>query len=518
MDDSQLTALILDERLLKYTTSAAQDALKPRVPLQKQRRAVSALEFFTSLLDSNIERERQQLDIFNNYLKGLKAIASSPTQVPPPLEHSTDPLGPIQNVLNLPEMLDEILSHISPLSKEGRSTFRSTALISRSFHNASNLTLWKTPRDLDTVERQIQFAFSAAISGSMGKEVDHLRIRRIPGGWNDRIILKIAHLCPDLEALVLHCGDSEDGTDPITQDSVNSLHDILSILPNLKDLSLLKFSYTPEVESLELPEESSLPFTNLHTLRLYDFGWYWPAIIKGLGRNLQTLDVGLLPSLTSAQLIQVAKQTPGLKSLCISCFIDLEPIRQFALNSALERLHIMQFSEHDAIFGSELLPIIIEHLPNLLEFTLSNVPMGYNDVSMITASKLPLQEVDIQLGDGLGHETEECNRVLTELIKSKRETLRHIDISFEGSFELKPTDSFIEALGLCSKLEYIIIPFASPTGLTAQVVDSLLKGCPRLALTWSLEILVEGNSLYEKEYKAVFERSKQDEEDIVLGN
>ncbi|KAF9523404.1 hypothetical protein CPB83DRAFT_910664 [Crepidotus variabilis] len=515
MGDSQLTPYLLDKSLLQYTHRCTEVALAPNATSPDRIRARLALEFFVSLFDPAVDSERKCLETFKNHLVALNNGNS--TKIAPLSDLSISPssnkLSSVQQVLSLPDTLSEILSHISPLSVDGRTTFHSAALVSRSFHYAADKTLWKTPRDLDTVEQQVHFAFGAAISAalgeSLGNQVRGLRIRRMSGGWNERLIVKIAQLCPQVDTLLLHCGDVEDGEDPITQDFVDVIHTVLSSLPNVEDLSLVKFSYTPPVGQLKLPKDAHVPFRQLVSLRLYDFGWYWPAIRQGLGFSLKSLDFGLLPQLSSEELISLARQT-SVVNLAMSSALELEPLREFVFKGLIEHLHIKQFFDHDEKYAEELISIATASLSSLKAFTLSGVEVGRHELELFEAFHGPLEEIGVQIREDVS--SEDAIGMICRLVKSKRQSLKVIQIDFEGTFELKPTEELINNLADCPVLERILIPFASTTGISSTSVDALLKRCLKLELTWSLESLCEGNELYEREYKMKLELKESDDD------
>jgi hypothetical protein len=163
--------------------------------------------------------------------------------------------------------------HIPSPPKSPSETFRSVALTSRSFHTASDLLLWSRPRDLDTVEQQVQFAFGVSISRglseNLGKHVKRLRIRWMRGCWNTRLVQKITTLCPGIRELTMHWGDSTDisSPDPVAPTSSFTLHSVLSSLPNLCHLSPYKFSHTANIETkFPYPLDAHVPFSKLESL------------------------------------------------------------------------------------------------------------------------------------------------------------------------------------------------------------------------------------------------------------
>jgi len=155
-------------------------------------------------------------------------------------------------------------------------------LTSVSFHYAAEFRLWRRPRDLDTVEQQVRFAFGVAISSalgeSLGKQVKRLRIRLVKDARNARLVSKIVDLCPALVDLTLHWGDAVDGSEQVTNDIVLWLSATLGRLPNLKYLHLMQFSASDIVAGITIPENAHVPFSQLEKLQLYGFHWYWNAI------------------------------------------------------------------------------------------------------------------------------------------------------------------------------------------------------------------------------------------------
>lgn len=463
-----------------------------------------------------------------------EVLASLPKPEPAPVDavQSTDVfnLTPAHRVLGLPETLNLILSHISPLSKPGRETYKAASLVSRSFHHASQITLWSIPRDLHTVEHQVRFAFGAsisiALSEPLGNHVKRLRIRRIWGGWNDRIIHTIVKVSQGVEDLTLHCGDVEDGGDLITPAFVLSLHTILNSLPKLRTLNLCKYSYTPVLDfEPDIPADAHVPFANLESLTLYGFDWYWPAISKGLGANLKSLDIGLATRLTDEQLLRLSTQTTALISLVLSCSITLRILQSFVDNApGLESITVNRFGDIDDTFTNGFFAAIIQ-LPNLKAISF-NHPVGNRQLTVLQQSSAPLTQIDIKIQEDTPEA--EVNQWLTELIKAKRQNLTKFGVSFEGSELLKPTDALVTALAGCPQLKALYIDAADAEegvvglGVSASVVESLLRSCPNLRLTPFVESLVTGNEVYEKEFKqkmeAVERELELENEEDILGN
>jgi hypothetical protein len=463
-----------------------------------------------------------------------EVLASLPKPQPAPVDavQPTDVfnLTPAQRVLGLPETLSLILSHVSPLSKPGRETYKATSLVSRSFHHASQITLWSIPRDLDTVEHQVRFAFGAsisiALSEPLGNHVKRLRIRRVKGGWNDRIIHKIAKVSQGVEDLTLHCGDVEDGVDPITPTFVLSLHTILSSPPKLRTLNLCKFSYTPVLDfEPDIPADGYVPFANLESLTLYGFDWYWPAISKGVGANLKSLDIGLATRLADEELLRLSTQTTALTSLNLSCSITLRILQSFVNNSpGLESITVHRYDDIDDALTNGLFAAVIQ-LSNLKTISF-NHPIGNRQLTVLQQSSAPLADIDIKIQEDSPEA--EVNQWLTELIKAKKQTLTSLGISFEGSDLLKPTDALVTALAGCPQLNSLYIDAADAgegvvgLGVSASVVESLLRNCPNLRLTPFVESLVTGNEVYEKEFKqkleAVERELELENEEDILGN
>ncbi|CAA7266898.1 unnamed protein product [Cyclocybe aegerita] len=530
---SDLSAFLLDSSLIDYTTTVTREALQSApdsaIHEQTKKRAAHALEFFLSILDPSIDEEKKQLEIFKSYHAALNdpSLASTAVQglsIPqgntPKIKKVLN-LTPAQHVLSLPDTLDAIFAHIPLLTKSDRDTFYSAALTSHPFHNAVQLNLWRRPRDLDTVEQQVRFAFGTAISGaisdSLGLYVQRLRIRIIKGGWNFRLVEKIASLTPGVVDLTLHWGDSDDGEEPVTASTVTSLHKILSSLPNLRHLYLAKFAYTPSVEGdLAIPADAEIPFTKLETLRLYDFHWYWRPISTGLGAPLKTLDIGYGTSVEPDEIVALSTKLPSLTTIRIgSGLVEVRHIRKILENiPSLEHIDITNYNDVDDEYVAAVIPLFAV-LQDLKELSF-NGAIGSLQVELLAGASAPLQEVSLKLKGG-----DEVLGALEMLLKEKHTTLKIVAIAFEGDAP-RPTDKIVEALARIPLLESVLIDFDSSHQLSSSSVDALLKQCPNLVLTDHLETLVQGNALYEKEYKAKFEKARdeaiKESEESVLGN
>ncbi|KAJ3501319.1 hypothetical protein NLJ89_g9392 [Agrocybe chaxingu] len=513
---SQLSAFLLDSSLIDYTTAVTGEALRSAadsaIHEQTKKRAAHALEFFLNILDPSIDEEKKQLETFKSYHAALNdpSLASTVVQGLP------IPQGNDKKTPSTP------YSHTFPLlTKSDRDTFHSAALTSQSFHNATQLNLWRRPRDLDTVEQQVRFAFGTAISGaisdSLGQYVQRLRIRIVKGGWNFRLVEKIASLTPGVVDLTLHWGDSEDGEEPVTASAVASLHKILSSLPNLRHLYLAKFAYTPPVEGdLAIPAGAEIPFTKLESLRLYDFHWYWQPISTGLGATLKTLDIGYGTVVKADEIAALSAKLPSLTTLRIGAGqVDVPHIRKIVENiPSLEHIDITNYNDVDDEYVAAAIPLFAG-LRDLKELSF-NGPIGSLQVELLAGAPAPLQEVSLKLKGG-----DEVLGALEKLLKEKHTTLKIVAIAFEGDAP-RPTDKTVEALAGIPLLESVLIDFDPSHQLSSSSVDGLLKQCPNLVLTDHLETLVQGNALYEKEYKAKFEKARdeaiKESEESVLGN
>lgn len=431
-------------------------------------------------------------------------------------------LTPAQRVLTLPDTLDVIFSHISTLSKSTRDTLHAATLTSISFHYAAQLRLWQRPRDLDTVEQQVRFAFGIAISSalgeSLGPQVKRLRIRLVRGACNARLVSKIVGFCPALVDLTLHWGDSVDGSEQVTNDTVHWLAEVLGRLPNLKYLHLVQFSAPNIVANITIPDNAHVPFSQLEELQLYGFHWYWNAIERGVGSELTSLDLGLGTLIAATQLVAIARKVTSLRELRLACPVELDNIRLFTETAPdLERVEITSFDERDNAYVSELYSIIAG-LKNLKEVSLSP-PAGPAQIIQLANSSSPLEDVWITLQEN--QEEEAVKAGLLQLLTAKKATLKKI---YElSSMTLGVSDQFVEALAACPVLEKIGISFDGPrTTVSTAVIEKLLMQCPRLALTDGLEMLVAGNAHYEEKYKQDMERGQQAEEEELsedlLGN
>ncbi|KAF9007445.1 hypothetical protein BDQ17DRAFT_1422821 [Cyathus striatus] len=403
-------------------------------------------------------RGKTQLDVFHSYKAAL------------------NDLTPAQRVLNLPDTLDVIFSHVSALSKSGRDALYVATLTSTTFYNVAQLRLWRRPRDLDTVEQQVRFAFGVAISAaygeSLGEYVKRLRIRWQKGSWNTRLIKTIVSSCPGIKELTIHWGDAEDGMDSVTQESIQALYEILGSLPNLTHLYLFKFCATEVNEDLQIPDDAYVPFSNLEELQLYDFHWYWKPINEGLSPNLNSLDIGFGTLLKGAQLSELSSKTTGLKTLRLSCSVEIQDIRSFtSALPDLECIDITQFNDLGMFFPNRFANQIF----------------------------LAVEEIMIKIVKG-GEDN--GVKALVDFVNKKHQTLKNLYISFEGDFKVAPKEEIVTALSSCSQLEKIFIDFdETKSQISDAVVEKLLEKCPNLVLTDGLETLVKGREFYEQKYR-----------------
>ncbi|KAG6889220.1 hypothetical protein C0992_006032 [Termitomyces sp. T32_za158] len=509
-----LTPYLLDSSLIDYTTAATSEALRsidPALKEQNKKKATYALQFFLSILDPSYP--------------GLaaKIVQDLPVSTESAIKKShpkTFNLTPSQHVLSLPDTLDTIFDHLPLLTQSDRDTLYHAALTSHAFHNVAQLRLWRRPRDLDTVEQQVRFAFGTTISGAVGESlgmwVKRLRIRIVKGGWNMRLVEKIVTLAPCVVDLTLHWGDSQDEREPVTSSSVASLHTILTFLPNLKHLKLAKYAYTPDVEAkLQIPTDAHTVFTKLESLELYDFHWYWQPISRGLGPALKALDIGYGTMISGDEIVEISAKFTSLTTLRISSGVGVRHIRRIVEDlPKLEHLEITNYTEADDEYVTAAIPLLAS-LQSLKELSF-NGAIGSTQIQVLVDSSGPLEEISLNL-----KVDKEVAETLEKLLKAKRETLQAITIKFSEN-DLAPSDTLIEALANIPLLERILIDFEPEHELLSSSVDKLLMQCPRLKWTSNLESLVARNTLYETEYKARLERERDEElevtEDNILGN
>ncbi|KAG6884588.1 hypothetical protein C0993_009790 [Termitomyces sp. T159_Od127] len=548
MAEDQLTPYLLDSSLIDYTIAATSEALQlsdPALQEQSKKKATYALQFFLNILDPSFKKEKEQLDTFRLYYAALNGrsqtfiasnmivmihpgLAAKLVQDLPMTTESTvkkyqpktSDLTPAQFVLSLPDTLDTIFAHIPLLTQSDRDTFYRAALTSHAFHNVAQLRLWRHPRDLDTVEQQVRFAFGAAISSAVGESlgllVKRLRIRIVKGVWNMRLVETNVTLTPGVVNLTLHWGDTLDAEVPVTPSLVASLHTVLTSLPDLKHLKLVKYAYTPNAETkLQIPADAHSVFTKLESLQLYDFHWYWQPISHGLGPALRVLDIGYGTMISGDKIVELSAKLTSLISLRISSGVEVRHIRGIVGNlPKLEHVEIINFTEVDDEYVVAAIPLLAS-LESLKELSF-NRAIGSTQLKVLVDSPGPLEEVSLKLKlDGEAADT------LERLLKAKRETLEAIIIKFSEN-DLAPSDTLVEVLANVPRLERILIDFETGHKLSSSFVDKLLVQCPKLKWTSSLECLVAGNSLYETEYRARLERERDEEleamEEDILGN
>lgn len=341
----------------------------------------------------------------------------------------------------------------------------------------------------------------------------------MPGGWNTPLVEKITSLCPAISELMVHWGDTEDELDPITTESLTALNNILTSLPNLKHLQLFKYSPTPEYDSqLQLPKDSHIPYSKLESLQLYGFHWYWKSISEGLGSVLKELDIGLGTQLAAGELAALAPKLSSLVTLRLSCGTTISDLR-LILDTArsMECFELKVFSEFDDTYGVDLISLLV-NAPKLKKISLGGISVEPAQIDSLAASTLPLEEIELSFEEGV-----DVEQTLLPLLKSKRDSLKTISLSHQGLSLLQVSDEFVLGLAACTRLKTILLDLDDlQPKLTSSAVESLLKHCPNLELTDSLECIVRGNSVYEAEYKARLEKERDAEieelEEDVLGN
>ncbi|PPQ67639.1 hypothetical protein CVT25_012667 [Psilocybe cyanescens] len=529
MASDLLTPCLLSESLIEYTIGIAKDALREPDGIAKKRRAELALSFFTDILDPSIDEERRQLDIFRSYRTALddSELAShildnfppeepAPTALPANNPNHYLPVTATQQVLTLPDTLYTIFSFLVVHTKSDRNTLCKASLVSHAFYNAAKHGLWKRPRTLSTIEKQVVFAFGASISGvtgeSLGQFVQHLNVKIIYGSWNMRLLLKIVSLTPNLIDLTISWGNTLDGAEVVTNESVASICKILSTLSKLEHLSLSKYSYTPPPEGIIIPIDAHIPFTRLKSLQLYRYHWLWEPIYQGLGANLETLDIGFGTVVESHQVVELSAKLPYLKSFHIGG-LNLKDLVTVLTNlPALEHIYILNFSEVDDAYFVEIIRQL-SAMRNLRTIHINHGLIGGAQLEQLAASSSPLEDIVLEL-----EEEDSISQCIINFLKAKQRTLRRIYIDFrhEATFKLQPSNDIVDALAGIPNLERINIDFAEPdlsSGLSATSIDTLLTNCPELRLTDSLRVLVTGNILFGETYMDRLIRIEKEEEE-----
>ncbi|KIY51474.1 hypothetical protein FISHEDRAFT_70706 [Fistulina hepatica ATCC 64428] len=460
-----------------------------------------ALEFFVSLLDESNPAVKEKLTLFKDCLDALDrgslrtsvlarlgpSCESQPRSVlTPETCTKVTHLSAAQQVLQLADLLYIILTYVDSIK-----TLHAITLVSRTMHRLAQVLLWSYPRDLDTIEQQIRFAFGASIFGALseplGLRVKRLHIRRLPKGANDRLLIKIAQLCPHAEDVMLHWGDTDDGshgTDPVTPEFLLTLDSFLSALPHCTDLSLLDYSYTPELDfTPTFSPNAHVPFTRLRSLWLYGSSFYLlPIVMRGVRGSgaLQHFDIGYGMSFENESLFDLTAHLPALRSLSIACETSLEELRAFADGSPLlEDVVINRLDDPGAEFVTAAVSLLVR-LPALRAFT-SNLALKEVNLRNIAACAEPIESLAVTVSVDAG--VEDVDDALSELVKAKRATLRIL--------------SLIKSLSSRSALEQMRIDCEGPPPEASAALDALLKNCPKLGFSPELKRLMGGNIMFE---------------------
>ncbi|KIY51714.1 hypothetical protein FISHEDRAFT_36490 [Fistulina hepatica ATCC 64428] len=528
---------LLEKSILDFTTATTREALQGAE--NQQKTASHALEFFVSLLDESNPAEKEKLTLFRDCLDALDDGSLRPGVLARlgPCEqqpHSVlvsetctkvTHLSAARQVLHLADLLYIILFYVDSIK-----TLHAMTLVSRTMHRLAQVHLWSYPRDLDTIEQQVQFAFGASISGALseplGLRVKRLHIRRLPKGANDRLLIKIAQLCPHAEDVMLHYGDTDDGTDPVTPEFLLTLDSFLSAVSHCTNLSLVNFSYIPEPDfTPTFSPNAYVPFTRLRSLCLNGFSFYLPVIMRGVRESgvLQHLNIGYGTLFENESLLDLTAHLPALMSLCIACETSLEGLRGLVDGSPLlEEVVINRFDDPGADFVTAAVSLLVR-LPALRVFTL-NLAMEEVDLRHIAACTGPIETLTLTASVDAG--VEGVDDALCELVKAKRATLRVLWVDFKSSEEFLipfvPSVKLIESLSSCSALEVMGIDCEGPPPEASAALDALLKNCPKLGCSPPLKKLMRGNIMFETVFMPRITGddlvSYSDDEYNVLGN
>jgi len=374
---------------------------------------------------------------------------------------------------------------------------------------------------LDDLKAQVHFTFeccrfASAPAGGPGDSIRSLEIHWLSGNWNGRLLVKLASLLPQLEELAVHYGTASDGDEEVTQDVISTIYNILSPLHRLTRLKLVKLSRTPCLTfQPTFHPDAHLPFSRLESLSLHEFYWYLEPISQGLGPCLKILQVGHTTNLPSSRMSQFLLRLSSLTTLRSAVTLKVEHIEALVQGIPdLEILDITQVEEVDPVFVEKAIPLLAS-LSKLRELTLS-FPISAPELEAVILSPSPLEIISLTIN--LHPDIEDQ---VVRLLRSKKETLAYVVLQFfDGGMDddeecaaLAASDPLVEALADCSNLSNILIDFEDDVNVSSSVVDKLLRQCPRLKITESLQALVLGNELYEREYKERLEQELAMEED-----
>ncbi|KIY51979.1 hypothetical protein FISHEDRAFT_70216 [Fistulina hepatica ATCC 64428] len=512
---------LLEETILNFTTATTRAALEG---VENQRKTASlALQFFVSLLDESNPAEKEKLILFKDCLHALDDSSLRPgvlTRLGPcePQPHSvlasTKPrtqfihLSAVQQVLRLADLINIILSFV-----DSTKTLHAMTLVSRTIHRSAQARLWSYPRDLNTIELQVSFAFGASISGALseplGLHVKRLHTLRLPTGENDRLLVKIAQLCPhakDVRLLWADTGYDSDEMAVVTPELLFTLDSFLSALPHCTNLSLENYYHVPLDFTPTFSPNAHVPFTRLRSLHIQGFSFYFPIIMRDVreGGVLRHLEIGMntFDTFQQESILDLATHLPKLISLHILSYIvnemDLEVLRGFVEGSPLlEDVAISNVGVPGPEFITEAVSLCVS-LPALRAFSHA-LPMEEVDLRHIAACACPIEFLDLNARVNAG--VEGVDDALCELINAKRATLRELWVNFETSegpsYLFVPSVRLIQSLSGCPALEKMCILFSGPPPDASAALDDLLKNCPNLGFSPELEVLMRGNPTFE---------------------
>ncbi|KIY51984.1 hypothetical protein FISHEDRAFT_70221 [Fistulina hepatica ATCC 64428] len=497
---------LLEQTILDFTTATTRASLEG---VENQRKTASlALQFFGSLLDESNPAEKEKLTLFKDCLHALDDSSLRPgvlTRLGPyePQPHSvlasTKPrtefthLSTVQQVLQLADLLDIILSFVD-------STKMLHAIYAGLAHHPP-----------------VSFAFGASISGALseplGLHVKRLHIRRLLTGANDRLLVKIAQLCPHAEDVRLLWGDIREHSSEmatITPELLFTLDSFLSAFPHCTNLSLLNYCYAPLDFMPTFSPNAHVSFTRLRSLRIEGFSFYRPIVMRGVreGGVLRHLDIGLDTIEEEESMLGFATHLPQLMSLRILTYIvseiDLEALRGFVEGSPLlEDVTISNVVVPGPEFITEVVSLFVSFLA-LRAFSHA-LPVEEVDLRHIAACACPLERLSLNAWVDAG--VEGVDDALCELINAKRATLRELWIDFETSegptYSFVPSMRLIESLSGCPALEMMCIDCNGPPSDASAALDALLKNCLELCISLQLSVLMRGHAMYETVFNKV---------------
>ncbi|PLB51412.1 hypothetical protein P170DRAFT_487206 [Aspergillus steynii IBT 23096] len=391
----------------------------------------------------------------------------------------------------LPELWLTILDHVldwDPVSRH--TTLLSLCLSSPGLRSLAQPVLWKNPRDLDTIQRQLRFRYAVALRPDIAATVKKLSLLWNLYGVNNDLIVSILRGCSGVKSLSLQrvSRDLPVSDDWFSHHDAEAFCQMCESLPRLRSLCFrsgtdLGWCDTGE----EIERRCATTFASLDHLTLEGREWLTGPSLKHISR---LTSISIDTDGHHGALEQIAKRCPQLQEVSIPspafCPEDIIDLSHFSPN--LRRLAFCGlWIEESPNISASVLPRVLPHWPLLEKLdigifyqTTSSCLQALASPSMASLRYLALNHID--------RSSDVTEQLIVAVIRRHASTLTFLSLNY---FSALYTDEVLSVCASASRLKILHLlkwprrpgddaPSVQYPGVDAAAIDSLLDACPKL--------------------------------------